>query len=33
MRLSGTKGVARTRTTVVLSTKWENRVGELPESI
>jgi Lrp/AsnC family transcriptional regulator, leucine-responsive regulatory protein len=28
-RLSGTKGVARTRTTVVLSTKWENRVGEL----
>jgi Lrp/AsnC family leucine-responsive transcriptional regulator len=30
-RLSGTKGVARTRTTVVLSTKWENRVGELPE--
>jgi Lrp/AsnC family transcriptional regulator, leucine-responsive regulatory protein len=31
-RLSGTKGVARTRTTVVLSTKWENRVGELPET-
>jgi Lrp/AsnC family leucine-responsive transcriptional regulator len=30
-RLSGTKGVARTRTTIVLSTKWENRVGELPE--
>lgn len=29
-RLSGTKGVARTRTTVVLSTKWENRVGDLP---
>src|SRR6478752_1187305 len=29
-RLSGTKGVARTRTTVVLSTKWENRVSELP---
>ena|SRR2546421_9434968 len=29
-RLSGIKGVARTRTTVVLSTKWENRVGELP---
>jgi Lrp/AsnC family leucine-responsive transcriptional regulator len=29
-RLSGTKGVSRTRTTVVLSTKWENRVGELP---
>ncbi|MBQ1162058.1 AsnC family transcriptional regulator, partial [Streptomyces sp. A73] len=21
----------RTRTTIVLSTKWENRVGELPE--
>jgi Lrp/AsnC family leucine-responsive transcriptional regulator len=32
-RLSGTKGVARTRTTVVLSTKWENRVGELPEGM
>jgi Lrp/AsnC family leucine-responsive transcriptional regulator len=30
-RLSGTRGVARTRTTVVLSTKWESRVGELPE--
>ncbi|GAB2814240.1 Lrp/AsnC family transcriptional regulator [Streptomyces sp. NPDC054796] len=30
-RLSGTKGVSRTRTTIVLSTKWENRVGELPE--
>ncbi|MGW7351854.1 Lrp/AsnC family transcriptional regulator [Streptomyces sp. Z26] len=30
-RLSGTKGVSRTRTTMVLSTKWENRVGELPE--
>ncbi|WP_052397679.1 Lrp/AsnC family transcriptional regulator [Streptomyces sp. NRRL F-5123] len=30
-RLSGTKGVARTRTTIVLSTKWENRVGALPE--
>lgn len=29
-RLSGTAGVARTRTTVVLSTKWENRVGGLP---
>jgi Lrp/AsnC family leucine-responsive transcriptional regulator len=29
-RLSGIQGVARTRTTVVLSTKWENRVGELP---
>ena len=29
-RLTGTKGVSRTRTTVVLSTKWENRVGELP---
>lgn len=28
---SGTKGVSRTRTTIVLSTKWENRVGELPE--
>jgi Lrp/AsnC family leucine-responsive transcriptional regulator len=32
-RLSGTKGVSRTRTTIVLSTKWENRVGELPENI
>lgn len=31
-RLSGIRGVARTRTTVVLSTKWENRVGELPET-
>ncbi|MEU6848554.1 Lrp/AsnC family transcriptional regulator [Actinacidiphila alni] len=30
-RLSGTKGVARTRTTIVLSSKWENRVGALPE--
>jgi len=30
-RLSGTKGVARTRTTVVLSTKWESRVNDLPE--
>ncbi|OEU85137.1 AsnC family transcriptional regulator [Streptomyces abyssalis] len=30
-RLSGTKGVSRTRTTVVLSTKWENRVTELPQ--
>ncbi|MDX6346979.1 MAG: Lrp/AsnC family transcriptional regulator, leucine-responsive regulatory protein [Streptomyces sp.] len=30
-RLSGTKGVARTRTTIVLSTKWENRVGALPD--
>lgn len=29
-RLSGIRGVARTRTTVVLSTKWENRVNELP---
>ncbi|MES4904436.1 MULTISPECIES: Lrp/AsnC family transcriptional regulator [Streptomyces] len=32
-RLSGTKGVARTRTTIVLSTKWENRVGELPDDV
>jgi Lrp/AsnC family transcriptional regulator, leucine-responsive regulatory protein len=32
-RLSGTKGVSRTRTTIVLSTKWEDRVGELPETI
>ena len=32
-RLSGTKGVARTRTTIVLSTKWENRVGQLPEEV
>jgi Lrp/AsnC family transcriptional regulator, leucine-responsive regulatory protein len=31
-RLSGLTGVARTRTTVVLSTKWENRVGELPDT-
>lgn len=30
-RLSGTKGVSRTSTTIVLSTKWENRVGDLPE--
>ncbi|MGC5413189.1 AsnC family transcriptional regulator, partial [Streptomyces sp. DT225] len=30
-RLSSTKGVSRTRTTIVLSTKWENRVGDLPE--
>ncbi|SCK51466.1 Lrp/AsnC family transcriptional regulator [Streptomyces sp. WMMB 322] len=30
-RLSGTKGVSRTRTTVVLSTKWENRVTDLPQ--
>ena len=30
-RLSGTKGVARTRTTIVLSAKWENRVGALPD--
>jgi Lrp/AsnC family transcriptional regulator, leucine-responsive regulatory protein len=30
-RLSGTEGVSRTRTTIVLSTKWENRVGQLPE--
>ena len=30
-RLSGTRGVARTRTTVVLSTKWENRATELPD--
>jgi Lrp/AsnC family leucine-responsive transcriptional regulator len=32
-RLSGTKGVSRTRTTVVLSTKWENRVGGLPQEV
>jgi Lrp/AsnC family leucine-responsive transcriptional regulator len=31
-RLSGTKGVARTRTTVVLSTKWENRATEVPDT-
>lgn len=30
-KLSSTKGVSRTRTTIVLSTKWENRVGDLPE--
>jgi Lrp/AsnC family leucine-responsive transcriptional regulator len=29
-RLSGTRGVARTRTTVVLSTKWEYRAADLP---
>ncbi|WP_179816255.1 Lrp/AsnC family transcriptional regulator [Allostreptomyces psammosilenae] len=29
-RLSRIEGVARTRTTVVLSTKWENRVGPVP---
>ncbi|GAA3880659.1 Lrp/AsnC family transcriptional regulator [Streptomyces sedi] len=29
-RLARTKGVSRTRSTIVLSTKWENRVGELP---
>jgi Lrp/AsnC family leucine-responsive transcriptional regulator len=28
-RLSGVKGVARTRTTVVLSTRWESRAPEL----
>ncbi|MGW8379327.1 Lrp/AsnC family transcriptional regulator [Streptomyces sp. ODS28] len=32
-RLSATKGVSRTRTTMVLSTKWENRVGELPDEV
>jgi Lrp/AsnC family leucine-responsive transcriptional regulator len=32
-RLSGTTGVSRTRTTIVLSTKWENRVGELPDEM
>jgi Lrp/AsnC family leucine-responsive transcriptional regulator len=31
-RLSGTRGVARTRTTVVLSTKWEYRAADLPEN-
>lgn len=30
-RLSGIKGVSRTRSTIVLSTKWENRVGEVGE--
>jgi Lrp/AsnC family leucine-responsive transcriptional regulator len=30
-RLTGIKGVSRTRTTIVLSTKWENRVGEVAE--
>ncbi|WP_069814427.1 Lrp/AsnC family transcriptional regulator [Streptomyces sp. TP-A0874] len=29
-RLSGIKGISRTRTTIVLSAKWEDRVGELP---
>ncbi|MFI6344752.1 Lrp/AsnC family transcriptional regulator [Streptomyces sp. NPDC050560] len=32
-RLSGIKGVSRTRTMVVLSTKWENRVGQLPDEV
>ncbi|GAA2499987.1 Lrp/AsnC family transcriptional regulator [Streptomyces sp. NPDC059506] len=32
-RLTGTKGVSRTRTTVVLSAKWESRVGPLPENV
>lgn len=27
------QGRLRTRTTIVLSTKWENRVGELPEEV
>ncbi|MEU6736857.1 Lrp/AsnC family transcriptional regulator [Streptomyces physcomitrii] len=31
-RLSAIKGISRTRTMVALSTKWENRVGELPEA-
>ncbi|RMI39109.1 Lrp/AsnC family transcriptional regulator [Streptomyces triticirhizae] len=30
-RLSRTRGVSRTRSTIVLSTKWENRVGQLPQ--
>ena len=30
-RLAAIKGVSRTRTTIVLSTKWEHRVSELPE--
>ncbi len=30
-RLQGIPGVARTRTTVVLSTRWEGRPQELPE--
>ena len=30
-RLSRTRGVSRTRTTIVLSTKWEGRGAELPE--
>src|SRR4051794_2867963 len=29
-RLRGVRGIARTRTTVVLSTKWEGRVAPLP---
>lgn len=32
-RLSGTRGVARTRTTVVLSTKWEYRAADLPDAV
>ncbi|NGN63684.1 Lrp/AsnC family transcriptional regulator [Streptomyces sp. A7024] len=32
-RLSGIKGVSRTRSTIVLSTKWEHRVGELAEDV
>lgn len=31
-RLVGLKGVARTRTTIVLSTRWEARPGRLPET-
>lgn len=30
-RLSGIRGVSRTRTTVVLSTKWEHRAADVPE--
>ncbi|KAB8157095.1 AsnC family transcriptional regulator [Streptomyces sp. 3MP-14] len=30
-RLSRTRGVSRTRSSLVLSTKWENRVGQLPQ--
>ncbi|NJQ03764.1 Lrp/AsnC family transcriptional regulator [Streptomyces zingiberis] len=29
-RLSALQGISRTRTTIVLSTKWEDRVGALP---
>ena len=30
-RLSGVRGVARTRTTIVLSTRWEGRMPAIPD--